>query len=95
MDDSCDGGERDGAEGNEPSKRAEGDRDHFGVFRRVADEYRAKEVFRVPAILLSNKNVSPSAGWRDHDARVQTKERKVPEAKLAVTRIGASDLSAA
>ena len=62
--------ERDGAEEDEALERATGDRDHFGVFRRTAHEYRAKEVFRVAAILARKKNVNQR---RDDGARVQTK----------------------
>ena len=51
----------DGAEGDEALERAECDRDHFGVFRRAAHEYKAKEIFRVLAILPGKKNVSPCA----------------------------------
>ena len=91
LDDSRDGGEGDGAEGDEALERAEGDRDHFGIFCRAAHEYRTEEVFRVPAILSSKENVSRCAAWCDHDARVQ---KNVPEAKLAVTRFG-EDLSRA
>jgi len=61
LDDSWDGREGDGAEGDEALERAECDRDHFGVFRRAAHEYRAKEIFCVPAILPGKKNVSPCA----------------------------------
>ena len=57
LDDSCDGGEGDGAEGDEALERAAGDRDRFGTFCGAAHEYRV-EVFRVAAILPSKKNVS-------------------------------------
>ena len=85
LDDSCDGGEGDGAEGDEALERAECDRDHFGGFRRAAHEYRAKEVFHAPAIFPSKKSVStcqyyssvsPCAKWRDVN---------ISQAKLAVT----------
>jgi len=60
LDGSWDCGEGNGTEGDEALERAKGDRDHFGVFRRAAHEYRAKEVFRVPAILPSKERTPVS-----------------------------------
>jgi len=60
LDGSWDCGEGDGTEGDEALERAERDRDHFGVFRRAAHEYRVKEVFRVPAILPSKERTPVS-----------------------------------
>jgi hypothetical protein len=86
LDDGRDGGERDGSEGDEALKRAEGDGDHFGVFRRAAHKDGAKEVFGMPAI-CSNKRAK-----RKSVRHCVVRTWNLPEVKFAVTSSG-EDLS--
>lgn len=58
LDDGGYGGEGDGAEGDEALEGAEGDGDHFGVFRGAAHEDGAKEFFGMPAICRERASVS-------------------------------------
>ena len=83
--------------GNDALEGDEGDCDHLAFFiarHLYMHEYRTKGVECVTTILPSKTNISPCAEWLDHDVRVKTKERNVPEAILTATRLVEEDIRA-
>ena len=68
LDDSWDGENGNGAEGDGALKRVEGDRDHFGVFRRTAHKDGPAEILIFSVLdILSSKQREKMSNAKAHE----------------------------